>query len=82
MRALSTSEAYGPALANAELIGAGAPVMAFGLRTEAMRERLGANPDRTNEPPILAHPSIRAWIAAPPAGRGCSASKELARAIA
>jgi len=74
-RALTTTEATGEAIANADLIVAGAPLLAFRLPTEKVRESLRAN--RGREPaPDLSNPSMRSWLAALPAGHGRSAGFE------
>jgi hypothetical protein len=75
-RALSTAEASGDAVTGTDLIVAGAPVMAFALPSEEMRERLGATPGRSPEPPDLTHPSMRSWLDAMPRGHGRSAAFE------
>ena len=75
-QALTTSEATGAAIADADLIVAGAPLIAFRLPTEQMRENLRANPGKAPTPPDVSHPSMRAWLAALPAGRGRSAAFE------
>jgi hypothetical protein len=73
---LSTAEATGAALADADLIVAGAPVLAFSLPSEKMRENLRANPGKAPAPPDLSHPSMRSWLDALPAGHGRSAAFE------
>jgi len=75
-RALSTAEASGAAIADVDLIVAGAPLLAFRLPTEKMRNNLGANPGKAPTPPDLSHPSMRSWLDALPAGRGRSAAFE------
>ena len=74
-RALSTAEAAGAALMGVDLIVAGAPLLGFSLPTEGMLQSLA-----TNQPggpaPDLAHPGMRAWLAALPAGHGHSAAFE------
>jgi hypothetical protein len=75
-RALSTAEASALELTDADLVVAGAPVMAFRLPTDRMRETLGRTPDRTARPPELSHPSMRSWLSALPAGHGRSAAFE------
>jgi hypothetical protein len=77
-RALSTAEAAGAALADADLIVAGAPVHAFSLPTDRSRRSAGQNAARAPVPPDLSHPSMRAWLGALPAGRGRSAAFETA----
>ena len=73
-RALSTAEAVGPALAEVDLIVAGAPVLAFKLPTEKMREGLRATPPGAPAPADLSHPSMGSWLEALPAGHGRAAA--------
>ena len=75
-RALSTAEATGTAIADADLIVAGAPVLGFSLPSEKMRESIGADPGRAPAAPDLSHPSMRSWLDALPAGHGRSAAFE------
>ena len=75
-RALSTAEASGPAIADAELIVAGAPLLAFGLPSDKLRSNLAANPGRAPAPPDLSHPAMRSWLGALSAGHGRSAAFE------
>ena len=74
--ALSTSEATAAAIADADLIVAGAPLIAFRLPTEQIRENLRANPGKAPSPPDVSHPSMRSWLDALPKGRGRSAAFE------
>jgi hypothetical protein len=75
-RALSTAEASGTAIADADLIVAGAPVLAFRLPSDTIRESLAANPGKAPTPPDLSHPSMRSWLAALTAGHGRAAAFE------
>lgn len=75
-RALSTAEAMGAAIAEAELIVAGAPVLGFRLPTEAMRQSVVTSERSAPTPPDLSHPSMRTWLDALPHGRGRSAAFE------
>lgn len=75
-RALSTAEASGTAISGADLVVAGAPVIAFQLPTEAIRANLAADPGNAPAPPDLAGPSMRAWLDGLPAGHGHSAAFE------
>ena len=75
-RALSTAEASGTAIADAELVVAGAPVLAFRLSTDKVRESVAANPGRAPAPPDLSHPSMRSWLDTLPKGHGRSAAFE------
>jgi len=77
-RALSTAEAVGDALAGADLIVAGAPLLAFRLPTEQIRQQQAASPGKAPRPADLSHPSMRSWLAALPAGKGRSAAFETA----
>jgi hypothetical protein len=73
-RALPTDEATGSAIADADLIVAGAPVMAFRLPTEKILETM-AN-DTSQPPPDLSHPSMRSWLEGLPNGNGRGAAFE------
>jgi hypothetical protein len=75
-QALSTAEASGAALAGADLIVAGAPLLGFSLPTEAMLKGLATNAGRDPTPPDLSHPSMRAWLDALPQGSGRAAAFE------
>jgi hypothetical protein len=74
--ALSTAEATGAAIADADLIVAGAPLLGFRLPDENMRRNIAMNPGRAPVPPNLSHPSLRAWLADLPKGRGRAAAFE------
>jgi hypothetical protein len=70
--ALSTADATRDAIANADMLVAGAPLLGFRLPTESMRE--GTRHERV--PPDLAAPSMRAWLAGLPRGTGRGAAFE------
>ena len=74
--ALTTDEASGPALDGVDLIVAGAPVMAFGLPNDRALAGLEGSGQTGPRPPDLSHPSLRAWLAGLPAGRGLAAAFE------
>ena len=74
--ALTTDQASAAVLAGADLVVAGAPVIAFGLPSESMLTNLAADPGKAPTPPDLAHPSLRSWLAALPAGHGQAAAFE------
>jgi hypothetical protein len=74
-QALTTSEATGAALAGADLIVAGAPLIAFSLPTDQMRENL-RHDAKAPRPADLSHPSMRSWLDALPVGSGRSAAFE------
>ena len=73
-RALSTGEATPDAVAGADLIVAGAPLLGFSLPTESMRDSIRTNPGNQATPPDLSCPSMRSWLEslAPGTGRGAS----------
>jgi hypothetical protein len=75
-KALTTDEASADAVAGADLIVAGAPVMAFGLPSERALAGLEDSARTAPRPPDLSHPSLRAWLAALPAGHGAAAAFE------
>jgi hypothetical protein len=75
-RALSTTEATGAIIADADLIVAGSPVIAFSLPTEKMRESIRANPGKAPAPPDLSHPSLRSWLDGLAKGHGRAAAFE------
>jgi hypothetical protein len=75
-QALSTAEASGAAIADADLIVAGAPVIGFRLPSDKTRENIRADSANAPAPPDLSHPSMRAWLDALPKGRGRAAAFE------
>lgn len=72
-RALSTAQATGAAIAGADLIVAGAPVLGFRLPTDKMLKTIGASAGRERVAPNLSQPSMRSWLDALPKGNGRSA---------
>ena len=75
-QALSTAEAVGEALADVDLIVAGAPLIAFSLPTETMLKSLADNQGKDPTPPDLTHPSMRSWLEGLPKGNSRAASFE------
>jgi hypothetical protein len=75
-RALNTSEASAEAVAGADLIVAGAPLLGFSLPTDGMRENIRTSPGNSPSPPDLSSPSMRSWLAELPQGKGHSAAFE------
>jgi hypothetical protein len=73
---LTTDEATGAAISDADLIVAGAPVIAFRLASDKMRAGLANDPSKAPAPPDLSHPSMRSWLKDLPWGRGRSAAFE------
>jgi hypothetical protein len=75
-RALTTDEASGAAILDADLIVAGAPVIAFSLASDKMRDNLANESGKAPSPPDLSHPSMRSWLHRLPEGSGRSAAFE------
>lgn len=75
-RALSTAEATGEVIAEAELVVAGAPILGFSLPTDAMRENIRTDPGKAPTSPDLSHPSMRAWLAGLKPGNKLTAAFE------
>jgi len=75
-RALSTAEATGAAMTEVGLLVAGAPVIAFALPSDKIRESIAADPGKAPTPADLSHPSMRSWLDALPEGHGRSAAFE------
>jgi hypothetical protein len=73
---LATDEATGSVLANADLIVAGAPVIAFRLATDSMRESIAEDVHDAPSKPDLTHPSMRSWLDGIPVGEGLAAAFE------
>ena len=75
-RALTTDEATAAALADADLIVAGAPLLAFSLPTEKIRESIGTGSMDAPSRPDLSHPPMCAWLDGLPEGHGRAAAFE------
>ena len=75
-RAVTTDAAPPEAIADADLIVAGAPVLAFSLPTDAMRDSVASSEVGAPTPPDLTHPSLRSWLDSLPAGAGTCAAFE------
>jgi hypothetical protein len=75
-RALCTDEAGAEAIAGADLVVAGSPVLGFSLPTDQMLEGIRTNPGNAPTPPDLSHPSLRSWLASLPAATGRFAAFE------
>jgi hypothetical protein len=74
--ALSTAQATPETLAGADLIVAGAPLFAFRLPTDDIRETIRKKAATFAVPPDFSHPSLRAWLASLPRGQGRAAAFE------
>lgn len=75
-QAVSTAEAVGDAVANVDLIVAGAPLLGFSLPTEAMVKSLAGEVNKGPTPPDLSHPAMRAWLDGLAPGNGHAAAFE------
>ena len=73
--ARTTDEVSPTDVAGADLIVAGAPVMAFGLPGDRALATLATDKKAPTSPDV-SHPSIRTWLAGLPAGRGRRAEFE------
>lgn len=73
-RPLTTDEATPAIVAEADLIVAGAPVLAFGLPSDAIRDSIATGERNAPAPADLSHPSMRAWLAELPAGQAAAAA--------
>jgi hypothetical protein len=73
---LTTDQALDSALTGADLVVAGAPLIAFGLPSEKTRGGVAAESAKAPTPPDLSHPSMSAWLDSLPRGHGHSASFE------
>jgi hypothetical protein len=74
-QALHTDEATEAAMAGADLLVVGAPVIAFALPRESMRVQL-AGDIKAPTPADISHPLLRSWLEALPPGRGWMAAFE------
>jgi len=74
-RALATDEATSDAVAGADLVVAGAPVIAFGLPRGGAAIQLEGDV-KAPRPADVSHPMLRTWLDALPAGRGWYAAFE------
>ena len=61
-QALSTAEATPDAMSGADLIVAGAPVLAFHMSSDRTRADIAARPEPGAPLPDLSHPSMRSWL--------------------
>ena len=73
-KAVSTADAGGDELAQADLVVAGSPVLAFRMPSEKVRESLRETPADAPGPADLSHPSMRSWLEALPSGSGAAAA--------
>jgi hypothetical protein len=76
--ALHTNEAPADAVASADLLVCGAPLLGFSLPTEQMRENIRTTKDVKQPPADLANKSMRSWLGDLPDGAGRAAGFETA----
>ena len=72
-RVLSTDEATGPALADVDLLVAGAPLMAFHLPSDRMKESIASAGSKA---PAPSHPFLGTWLETLPPGHGAAVAFE------
>jgi hypothetical protein len=75
-RVLSTAEASGAAIAGADLLVVGAPVLGFSAPSDLMVKSIATNQDKYSKTPDLSQPSMRSWLDTLPHGSGRSAAFE------
>ena len=73
---LTTDQALDSVLMGADLVVAGAPLIAFGLPSDKTRGGVAAESAKAPKPPDLSHPSMSSWLDSLPRGHGRSASFE------
>ena len=74
--AVTTDAASAEAIAEADLIVAGAPVLGFSLASDQVRDSVARSEAGAPAPPDLAHPSMRSWLDSLPHGTGRAAAFE------
>ncbi|MFL5774803.1 MAG: flavodoxin [Chloroflexota bacterium] len=75
-RAVTTDEATEVVVSDADVVIAGAPVIAFGLASEKTLQGIGKDEQAAPTPPDVAHPSMKSWLERLPTGRAQSAAFE------
>lgn len=73
--ALNTDEATAAIVAAADLVVAGAPLMAFGLPSDTMVANAGKDPKAPRAADV-SHPTLRHWLETLPASHAAAASFE------
>lgn len=61
-RAMTTAEATPDQVRDADVLVAGAPVIAFALARESARDGIAADDDGGAHPPDVSNPSMRTWL--------------------
>ncbi len=75
-RAMSTAEATPDAIASAELLVVGAPVLGFNVPSDAMLDSIRRDPSVASDPPDTSQPSMRTWLQGLPPGGGSATAFE------
>jgi hypothetical protein len=75
-KVMTTDEAHGEAIAGADLIVAGSPLLGFSLPTEQMVADLPKNPLNPAAAHNASRETMRAWLNSLPAGAGRAAAFE------
>lgn len=75
-QAFSTAQASADLVAQADLIVAGAPLIAFNLPTKDMLKSMEMNQGRDPVKSDLSHPTLREWLEGLPKGNGSAAAFE------
>jgi flavorubredoxin len=75
-RAVTPDQVSQAMLESADLLVAGAPVFAFGLPTEKIRDTIERDEADAPVPPDLSHPSLRTWLDTIPRGTARTAAFE------
>jgi hypothetical protein len=73
---LSTAEASPEAIAGADLLVVGAPVLGFSVPSDGMLKSVSSTQDRDPVKPDLSQPSMATWLKSLPTGSGRSAAFE------
>ncbi|MGH2464237.1 MAG: flavodoxin family protein [Candidatus Limnocylindrales bacterium] len=73
---LATDEADISVVSGADLLVAGAPVMAFGLPSERMERAIAKGGATSAKAPDVSHPSLRSWLHDLPRGHGAGVAFE------
>jgi len=60
--ALTTDQASDVVLMDADLVVAGAPLIAFGLPSDKTRSGIAAESNKAPTPPDRSHPSLSSWL--------------------
>jgi hypothetical protein len=75
-KVLTTEEASPDAIADADLLVVGAPVIAFGLPSPRAEDVVAASAEDAPSPPSMVKPSMFWWLANLPRGSGSAAAFE------